>query len=268
MAEGQNFIENELIILTKQTLDKFLSAENPADLIALYTFYYYTAKWQMTNELKATTTYTADGLKWGKDKVRKVKKQLVEYGLIEDVQQRDASSKIIGHYIKLNYIFKNTTVMEIANHPTKKPECGGVHSMAKTEVNALSNNNKNALSDIIKTIVAYLNEKVQPTRPYRATTKATQKHINARLSEGYTLDDFKVVIDKKVDEWKGTEMEQYLRPETLFCAKHFESYLNAKINKKQVVKKTAIIGGTDIARREYGTDKMNSLFSAIDDEEE
>ena len=133
------------------------------------------------------------------------------------------------------------------------------------ESNTITNTTNNT---IIKEIVAYLNEKVQPTRPYRATTKATQKHINARLSEGYTLDDFKVVIDKKVDDWKGTEMEQYLRPETLFCAKHFESYLNAKINKKQVVKKTAIIGGTDIARREYGTDKMNSLFSAIDDEEE
>lgn len=121
-------------------------------------------------------------------------------------------------------------------------------------------------TDTITEIITYLNS-VLGTK-YRVKNKVTQKHINARLSEGYTLDDFKVVIDKKVDDWKGTEMEQYLRPETLFCAKHFESYLNAKINKKQVVKKTAIIGGTDIARREYGTDKMNSLFSAIDDEED
>lgn len=132
------------------------------------------------------------------------------------------------------------------------------------ESNIVTNTTNNI---IIKEIVAYLNEKVQPTRPYRATTKATQKHINARLNEGYTLDDFKVVIDKKVDDWKGTEMEQYLRPETLFCAKHFESYLNAKINKKQVVKKTAIIGGTDIARREYSNKQLNSLFAVIDEEE-
>ena len=34
----QNFIENELIIVTKATLDKFLKEENPADLIALYIF--------------------------------------------------------------------------------------------------------------------------------------------------------------------------------------------------------------------------------------
>lgn len=132
------------------------------------------------------------------------------------------------------------------------------------ESNIVTNTTNNI---IIKEIVDYLNEKVQPTRPYRATTKATQKHINARLSEGYTLDDFKVVIDKKVDDWKGTQMEQYLRPETLFGSK-FENYLNAKINKKQAVNKQAVIGGTDINRREYSTDQMNSLFSMIDDEEE
>ena len=42
----QNFIEHNIIILSKQTLDLFLKQDNPADLIALYCFYYYTAKWQ------------------------------------------------------------------------------------------------------------------------------------------------------------------------------------------------------------------------------
>ena len=56
--------------------------------------------------------------------------------------------------------------------------------------------------------------------------------INARLKEGFTVEDFKTVIDKKVDEWKGTELEQYLRPDTLFGTK-FESYLNQNIIKKE-----------------------------------
>ena len=46
-----------------------------------------------------------------------------------------------------------------------------------------------------------------------------------------TVDDFKTVIDKKCDEWIGTEWEKYLRPETLFGTK-FEGYLNAKTTKK------------------------------------
>lgn len=73
-------------------------------------------------------------------------------------------------------------------------------------------------------IVAYLNGKLG-TR-YRATTRSTSKHINARLREGYTVADFKAVIDKKVAKWKDDpKMSAYLRPETLFGAK-FESYLN------------------------------------------
>lgn len=40
------------------------------------------------------------------------------------------------------------------------------------------------------------------------------------------MEDFKRVIDWKSSEWAGTEMEKYLRPETLFGTK-FEGYLNA-----------------------------------------
>lgn len=40
------------------------------------------------------------------------------------------------------------------------------------------------------------------------------------------MEDFKKVIDWKVSEWTGTDMEKYLRPETLFGTK-FEGYLNA-----------------------------------------
>ena len=84
---------------------------------------------------------------------------------------------------------------------------------------------------IYKDIVDYLNQNAGTH--YRANNKTTQKHINARLTEGYTFDNFKTVIDKMCQKWKGTDMEQYLRPETLFGTK-FESYLNAKINTKEV----------------------------------
>lgn len=78
-----NFIENEIMILTKQTLDIFLQQENPSELISLYTFYYYTAKWQKTNQPKCTTEYVSKVLHWSRTKVTKVKKQLIELGLIE-----------------------------------------------------------------------------------------------------------------------------------------------------------------------------------------
>ena len=81
-----NFIENEFIILTKETLDVLLQQDNSSDLIAFYTFYYYTTKRQDTNQPKYTTSYIANSLHWSENKVRKVKKQLIEIGLIDDIQ--------------------------------------------------------------------------------------------------------------------------------------------------------------------------------------
>ncbi len=72
-------------------------------------------------------------------------------------------------------------------------------------------------------IINYLNNKAG--KAYRWQGKATQSHINARFTDGYTIEDFKKVIDIKSAEWKGGNMEQYLRPETLFGNK-FEGYLN------------------------------------------
>lgn len=82
---------------------------------------------------------------------------------------------------------------------------------------------KESRPNMIKEIVDYLNQKTN--KSFKSSTKTTQKHINARLQEGYTLNDFKEVIDKKTKEWTGTEMEKFLRPETLFGTK-FEGYLN------------------------------------------
>lgn len=52
------------------------------------------------------------------------------------------------------------------------------------------------------------------------------KLIRAKLESGVTVADCKAVIDVKVAEWGNKpEMEQYLRPETLFGARKFEQYL-------------------------------------------
>lgn len=86
-------------------------------------------------------------------------------------------------------------------------------------------------------VVNYLNEKANTK--YRHTTPKTRSTIKARLKEGFTVNDFKTVIDKKCAEWLGTEFEQYLRPETLFGTK-FESYLNAKIVENKAAAKNFI----------------------------
>lgn len=74
-------------------------------------------------------------------------------------------------------------------------------------------------------VIQHLNEKAG-TR-YKPSSSKTKTCIHARLAEGFTLDDFYMVIDKKCAEWIGTEWEKFLRPETLFGTK-FEGYLNSK----------------------------------------
>lgn len=79
-------------------------------------------------------------------------------------------------------------------------------------------------------VVQALNE--ETGSHYRPTSKATMRHILARLREGFTVEDCKEVIRKKSEEWRGTDMAKYLRPETLFGSK-FEGYLNAPEDQKK-----------------------------------
>ncbi len=91
-------------------------------------------------------------------------------------------------------------------------------------------------SNYYKEIIDFLNEKINAR--YKYSSKATQEKIKARLNEGFTVEDFKTVISKKVDDWFNDEkMCRYLRPETLFGTK-FESYLNEKKADKPKTKET------------------------------
>jgi len=77
-----------------------------------------------------------------------------------------------------------------------------------------------------KEIVEYLNH--EAGTKYKSSSRSTREHIHARWEDGFKLDDFRSVIDKKVASWTGTDQEKYLRPETLFGTK-FEGYVNEKV---------------------------------------
>ena len=101
-------------------------------------------------------------------------------------------------------------------------------------------------------VVDYLNQAAGTA--FRKTSKDTKKHIRARFNDGYTLDDFKAVIDHKVTEWKGTEMEKFLRPSILFGSK-FEGYLNQR-DGPRYAKKTSF---SNFQEREYDKGFLESI---------
>lgn len=112
-----------------------------------------------------------------------------------------------------NNIYNNNILSGTGNEPVDK----SVDNSPKKDSKFL----------IISEIITYLNEKCSTN--YKTSSEKTKKYINARLNEGYSLADFKKVIDIKSAEWiNNPEMSKYLRPETLFGSK-FESYLNQKL---------------------------------------
>lgn len=92
---------------------------------------------------------------------------------------------------------------------------------------------------IHKQILDYLNS--LSGKKYRASTATTVRAIQARLSEEYTLGDFKQVIDNQTRDWKNTEYEKFLRPSTLFGNK-FENYLNNSMQESQSEQVATLLG--------------------------
>jgi uncharacterized phage protein (TIGR02220 family) len=74
-------------------------------------------------------------------------------------------------------------------------------------------------------VLEYLN--IETGSKYSSKKGSNIELISARINEGYSFEDFKIVIDKKIKDWKGTDWEKYLRPLTLFSKTKFENYLNA-----------------------------------------
>lgn len=152
-----------------------------------------------------------------------VLKSIIECGYIDKlggnaVFHRDKSNKSLNKsdYVKVKVKGK---VKEKVNVNVNKS------IVEKDEQQAESKTENEQTNNTYSEVIEYLNMKAQ-TR-YKASTPKTKQLIHARLSEGFILDDFKIVIDNKCADWKGTEFEKFLRPETLFGTK-FEGYLNAR----------------------------------------
>ena len=103
--------EPPVISITKTTIDILLKQDNFDQLITLYLFYCYVSAWQNTLQIHATTSYTAKGIGWSEQKVKRVKKRLIELELVKDVQTRN-EKHITGHYIRVFYIPNSYTPQE------------------------------------------------------------------------------------------------------------------------------------------------------------
>lgn len=158
---------------------------------------------------------------WGKYNLKRGGKPMIDCVVKELENVKDKG--LIG-YVGQNV--SNENIKEI--YDTYHDTCNDTYNDTSTIRGQYKEEDKEEYKEednkYIVEIVNYLNRITG--KKYRTSTRKTRSLIKARMNEGFTVDDFKKVIDIKHNEWSlNPKMSKYLRPETLFGTK-FESYLN------------------------------------------
>lgn len=134
-------ISDELLIINQATIERLFTEEN-LNVLTLYLFYYKTAKWQKHNPIKASDEYCKKCLHWGIDKLQKAKIRLKEMKLIENIRRIDETGKVIGWYVKINYLIDNTRIPETTIPVTPQVVKQETNTNNNKYIN--TNNNRNA----------------------------------------------------------------------------------------------------------------------------
>lgn len=242
----------------------------------------------------------------GETELRNYLNELEEHGYLKRTPRHDGAGKfggmdwILSDVGGLNRHAGNPDDGETSQNPgkvTRTPSCGETveRSNRRTVNLTLSNNNnknyqykeisnkrkeKNSPAQSTephipyKEIIDYLNYKTKAH--YKASSKVNQRLIKARIKEGYTLEDFKTVINNKAFEWQHTDMWKYMRPSTLFGS-HFDDYLNENKLQKSVGtiyrnnQGKRVEKGTDWSKKKIdtqsgiSTENLKNLFENLDE---
>lgn len=204
MTNNRFLLEEQITVVSTSTLHEIFKTKYGADAIALYMFYYYTAKWQKTNQPRATNNFCMKGLNWGKARFKRAKKILRDCDLIEDISIKDKEGKISGWYIKIKYLWGNEAIKKIKPTPPENPSGG------KQPTNALSNNKNKCLKE------NNINEqeKKLSIKKYSSIKDLTEKDY-IEIAEKYKIPLAFVKLQReKMENWleaKGRRYKNYKR---------------------------------------------------------
>lgn len=188
--------------------------------------------WDVTDE---PTNGNSDGAKTRQSEKPTVGKPVSQYTNKEYLTNKDINTNKEENKISASAQVVSTSESVVnKNFGTESESESQLHSEEKEE-KKLPSIGRGAVTDEMPKVVQvidYMNS-VGCTK-FRANTGNTAKMVIARYKEGYTIDDFKKVIDSRFKAWNGTEMMQHFCPQTLFRPNNFEKYLqNAKFARPQ-----------------------------------
>lgn len=157
-----------------------------------------------------------------------------QYGMIEIVNNAITISNWEKHQNVdgMDKVRENTRKRVAQHRERQKLLANGnvTCNVTVTDCNALEKEEEKEIEEDINNkcpfqeIISYLNSATG--KNFRASSNSHKKLIRARWNDGYTLEDFKKVIDNMVVNWTGTDFEKYLQPSTLFRESNFDKYLN------------------------------------------
>ena len=171
------------------------------------------------SSFKGSRQYLCDFTGATKPTIDKALAELQEMNLI--IKTSNRINDVVHNEYKVNIEALNDFTTSKETLPPSKETLQGGSKETLPNNNNINNNNDNNICQA-EAIITYLNEKAGTRfKP----VESNLKFIKARLKD-YSIERLKAVIDLKVKEWRGTKMQPYLRPETLFNATKFETYAN------------------------------------------
>ncbi len=170
---------------------------------------------------------------WSVDTIKRAIRRLEDKGYIIATSSYNRMKMDKTKWYRINYPKLQLHTEQHATVPTAKSaqeEVQNAHSTESKMPLAITKEIKRIKKELVEndldvvSVIDYLNDKA--CKQFKTTSKATVRLVTARLREGYTVVDFKKVIDTKAKEWLGDpRWQKYLRPSTLFNATNFENYL-------------------------------------------
>ena len=197
------------------------------------------------NGCYASNNHFAEFFGMSASRVSQVINSLSDRGYLKisyEKKGKQVVSRLIRVVNKLNEGIKNT------KSPIKKTKegylenCEGNNTSRVIHKNNTDKSNKGqaqpaTLSAQRKEIINYLNQKTG--KRFKPNADGNKRVIDPRIKEGYTIADFRHIIDVKYAQWhnqtfrNGQSGDDYLRPETLFRVSKIEGYLNEKMPKRK-----------------------------------
>lgn len=187
------------ITVTAETLGVLAKEDNYAELLCLYMAYVEITSWQHKTSIKATRDFMAQRLRWRPDKVSRVKKKLIELGLVRDLVKKSEEGKVLGHYILVQYVVKNH-LLSIGATGLEEQHVLGATNTSKQQGNTSKQKGSEELYVVFEEL-----KRILGTSGKYTLTDTRRSHLKKRLSE-FTKEELYTAARKlSVDEWCSGE---------------------------------------------------------------